>query len=96
LRSDRQIEKEERRRNDEDEAGRHHCFPQLSCQFCQDFGDTWTHLAPAPPGAHAGLGVVASLGGVVMAGNSTGVVVLSSLLDLIRPDSPAYRGNART
>jgi hypothetical protein len=47
LDSDQQIEEQEHRRDDQDEAGHDHCFPQSSCQFCLDLGNTGTYFAPA-------------------------------------------------
>jgi hypothetical protein len=46
LDSDQQIEKEERRRDDQNEPGQDHCFPQSSCQFCQDLCSTRICLGP--------------------------------------------------
>jgi hypothetical protein len=45
--SDQQIEEEERRRDGQDEDGHDYCFPQSSCQFCQEYGNTRNRFAPA-------------------------------------------------
>jgi hypothetical protein len=84
LDSDHQIEEQERRRDDQDEAGRDHCFPQSSCQFCQEYGNARNYLAP--PGALAGPGFMASLRGAAMIGNSAGVMVLPAVLILTQAE----------
>src|SRR5208337_558206 len=47
LNSGQQIEEGERRRDDHDEAGQDHYFPQSSCQYCQERSNTRNCLAPA-------------------------------------------------
>ena len=43
---DHQIENEERRRDDQDEASEAHCFPQSGCRFSQESGDARTYIPP--------------------------------------------------
>jgi hypothetical protein len=43
LDSDQEIEEQERHRDAQDEAGHDHCFPQSSCQFCQEYGNAHGH-----------------------------------------------------
>ena len=45
--TDQQIEERERRRDDEDEAGHDHSFPQSKYKFCQESGNTRNNVAPA-------------------------------------------------
>jgi hypothetical protein len=73
--SEHQIEKEERRRDDQDETGRDHSCPQSSCQFANKMATAGTVLLW--PSAYAEVWLLTSLRGVAIIANSTEVLVLT-------------------